>query len=239
MSWWLRERVLRPEKMDDPALPRAQHDQALAGLARINWLSRSDAILWPALLSHARAVAPRPLRVLDVASGAGDNLFRLERRAKNAKIAIAWTGLDGSPVAVEHAQQEALRLGSSVRFVVGDALAGPALPEADVVCSSLFLHHLDEAAAHALLSRMRAAATRCALVSDLRRSWLGYWLAWLVTRVVTRSPVVHYDGPVSVAGAFTLAEALALAEAAGWTSATVSRRWPFRYLLRWDAARGI
>jgi SAM-dependent methyltransferase len=234
MPFWSSPRRLRPELMDDPALPREQHERALAGLGRINWLSRSDAILWPAVARHARAVAPRALRVVDVASGGGDILFALERRARRAGLAIEGVGVDASPVAVEYATAAARRTGSAVQFQTADALAGPPLPGADVVCSSLFLHHLTEDAGRALLQRMGEAATRCALVNDLSRGWLGYLTAWIVTRVVTRSPVVHYDGPVSVAGAFTPAEALALARSAGWTEATVVRRWPFRFLLSWE-----
>ena len=55
-----------------------------------------------------------------------------------------------------------------------------------------------------------------------------------VGRLVTRCDVVHVDGPRSVEGAFTPAEALALAEAAGLRGATARRVWPWRWLMRWD-----
>jgi hypothetical protein len=45
--------------------------------------------------------------------------------------------------------------------------------------------------------------------------------------------VVHFDGPASVAGAFTQAEARELAERAGLRGAEVAARWPFRWLLTW------
>jgi len=229
VATWLSRRERRPERMDDPALPPAEHRRALRGLATINAWSRSDALLWPAVRAACRERPGHAIRVLDVASGAGDVLFRLERRAKAAGLSIDWLGVDASPVAVDHGRAEAERTGSRVRFAVADALAGP-LPEADVACSSLFLHHLDEGPARLLLRR-KVEAAPLALVNDLHRCRLGYLAAVVVTRVLSRSPVVHYDGPVSVAGAFTAAEALALARSAGWAEATVARRWPFRYLL--------
>jgi hypothetical protein len=58
-------------------------------------------------------------------------------------------------------------------------------------------------------------------------------LACAGTRLLSRSPVVHVDGPRSVAAAFTPAEALDLAQRAGLTGATVVRRWPCRFLLTW------
>src|SRR4029079_9609730 len=103
----------------------------------------------------------------------------------------------------------------------------------DVIFSSLFLHHLDEETAIALLRRMAAAARRAILINDLARSAAGLMLAHVATRLLTLSPVVHVDGPRSVEGAFTPAEALRLAERAGLRGAPVARCWSFRYLLAW------
>ena len=41
--------------MDQEGLHEPEHFAALQGLARINWLSRSDAILWPRIERLARA----------------------------------------------------------------------------------------------------------------------------------------------------------------------------------------
>jgi hypothetical protein len=52
--------------------------------------------------------------------------------------------------------------------------------------------------------------------------------------LLSGSRVVHVDGPISVAGAFTPGEALSLAEQAGLQGATLTRHWPQRYLLTWN-----
>jgi 2-polyprenyl-3-methyl-5-hydroxy-6-metoxy-1,4-benzoquinol methylase len=103
----------------------------------------------------------------------------------------------------------------------------------DVVMCSLFLHHLSNDDALTLLRRM-AAATRClGLVSDLRRSAYGLFLAYSASRVLSRSKVVHVDAVRSVRGAFTKSELQHLAAEAGLENATVANRWPARMLLRW------
>jgi SAM-dependent methyltransferase len=228
----LRQRRLQPEVMDQPGLDRRRHFQALRGLERINFWSRSAAILRPPLA----AVAPRngePVRVLDVAVGAGDVPLRLWRWARRANLPLEIAGCDLSPDAVEYATARAAEQGAGVRFFVHDALAGPLPTGYDVVTSSLFLHHLDEDQAIGLLRRMAEAAGRLVLVNDLERSAAGLALAVVGTRLLSRSDVVHVDGPRSVEGAFTLGEARRLAEAAGLTGASVRWRWPFRYLLSW------
>ena len=53
------------------------------------------------------------------------------------------------------------------------------------------------------------------------------------SRLLTRSPIVHVDGPLSVRAAFTVAEARQLAERAGLSGATIRRHWPQRFLLSW------
>ena len=65
----LKTRVRVPELMDDPGLDPREHARALAGLRRINALSRSDAILRPPLRDRPDArilIRPR------VATGSGD-----------------------------------------------------------------------------------------------------------------------------------------------------------------------
>jgi 2-polyprenyl-3-methyl-5-hydroxy-6-metoxy-1,4-benzoquinol methylase len=228
----LRQRRRLPEWMDRPDLSPACHVAALRGLARINWWSRSAGILWPPLAALARRLG-RPLRVLDVATGAGDVPLRLWRRAARAGLDFRIDGCDLSPTAVAYARDAADRAGAAVHFFQHDALNGAPPPGYDAVVNSLFLHHLDEAEAVTFLRRLAGAAEFLVLVNDLERSAMGLALAHVAVRLLSRSAVVHYDGPRSVMGAFTRVEALALAERAGLYEATAEWRWPFRYLLTW------
>jgi SAM-dependent methyltransferase len=226
------ERNRQPEVMDRPDLDRPRHFQALRGLERINFWSGSAGILWPPIRDLARQSAG-PLRLLDVATGAGDVPIRLWHKARRAGLAVRIDGCDRSPAAVEYARQRARDRRADVGFFVCDALSGFFPLGYDVVTSSLFLHHLDEEQAVALLRQMAEAAGRLLLVNDLVRSRTGYLLAWAGTRLLSGSEVVHVDGPRSVEGAFTLAEAQALAEQAGLHGAKPARRWPCRWLLTW------
>lgn len=229
----LRQRQRSPEMMDRPNLSPAQHVKALRGLSRINWFSNSSGILWPDLAELAREVAPRMPRILDLATGGGDVPIRLWRRARQAGLEVHLEGCDISPVGLEHARKRAAAAGAPIRFFEYDARSGPILTGYDAIVCSLFLHHLDEAEAIALLRRMADMAGRLVLVNDLERRWLGWLAAHLVTRVLTTSHIVHMDGPLSVEGAFTRAEARTLAERAGLSGARIARRWPFRWLLSW------
>lgn len=225
----LRARERIPELMDDPALDPAEHRRALAGLARLNRVSDSAGVLWPSIAKLARELN-RPLRVLDVATGSGDVPRKLLARAERAGSALEVSGCDLSPTAVAEAEREP----SAARFFVHDALRDRLPSGFDVVTSSLFLHHLSEDEAVALLTNMKAAAGRLVLVNDLSRSRFSYCAVWAACHLLTRSAVVRFDGPASVRSAFTPAEALRLTERAGLSGATVRSRFPCRFLLSWS-----
>lgn len=230
----LAERHRQAELMDEPSLDASEHARALTGLARVNRWSRSAAIVRPVLRRlAAESSVDRPLRLLDVACGGGDVTAAIARWARHAGLPVRVSACDISPTALDIARRHADSTGESIEFFRHDLLQQPLPAEFDVVMCSLFLHHLDEPDAVRVLRSMADAAARAVLVNDLIRSRSGYLLAMFGARLLTRSRIVHVDGPLSVAGAFTPPEALRLCEQAGLHGATISRHWPQRFLLHW------
>jgi 2-polyprenyl-3-methyl-5-hydroxy-6-metoxy-1,4-benzoquinol methylase len=230
----LHERRRLPELMDNPHLAPQAHALALRGLERINWWSHSARILWPPIRGLLRASGGKTPRILDIASGAGDVPIAIWRKARAAGHDLEVQGWDIHAGAVAYASQSAHKKGASVRFLQRDALGALDADRYDVVMCSLFLHHLSRDQAVELLRRMASRATRLVLVNDLRRSALGLMLAHAATRVLSSSEIVHTDGPRSVAAAFSLEELRLLSRDAGLETATIARRWPFRFLLNWE-----
>lgn len=229
------QRVRVDERMDDPGIDPAAHAHALAGLARLNAWSRSDRLLWPVVEREARA-CNGTLHVMDVACGAADGPMRMAARAAAAGLRVTWTLVDAHAGSIDAARARVAAAGVDANVVQHDVVAAGIPGHADVVTCSLFLHHLERADAVRLLASMRAAARRAVAVADLDRSRAGLALAWTASRVLSRSPVVHFDAPASVRGAFSAGEAQAMAEDAGLAGATVRRAWPARWVLDWRAA---
>jgi 2-polyprenyl-3-methyl-5-hydroxy-6-metoxy-1,4-benzoquinol methylase len=230
----LQYREKHPELMDQPALDTVLHRTALRGLARINHISASDSILWRPIERLAYQNPRRTLRVLDIGTGGGDVLLRLCRRARRANLGIEIAGADRSETAVEYARLQARRERARVEFFQLDVLKNSLPSGFDVIFCSLFLHHLETLEAIELMRRMAHAAGTMMLINDLVRSRLGYLLACIGTRVLSRSPIVHVDGPLSVRAAFTIDEVRQLAAQAGLQGIKLSWQWPFRFLLEWQ-----
>lgn len=236
--------VREPELMDDPSLPAAEHMAALDALGRINLISRTASRLVDGIVRLIGRRGPaegRPLHVVDLACGGGDVTVGvaagLESMRARGRIGPATvTGLDLSPRAVARATRRAAATGvRNVSFSVRD-VAADGCPSCDVAVSSLFLHHLDDPAAEAVLRSM-ADGSRCGVVvSDLIRSRAGLALAVLGTTLLCGSRVARVDGPMSVRAARTTAEYRDLCAAAGLAGATLRRTWPERVMIEWMKA---
>ncbi len=240
MPWQpLAERNRQPEWMDQSGLDAAAHQQALQGLRRINAISRAVGCLFTPVQALAAALGHgRPLRILDVACGGGDNTMALAQRCRRNGLAVQVDGCDRSQQAVAIANGHAAGTALGSRFFQADVLEDPLPAGYDVMVCSLFLHHLENADAVELLRRLGQSCRHLVLVNDLIRSPLGYGLAWVGCRLLSRSPIVHFDGPVSVQGAFRMDEALDLATRAGLGGASIQRHWPERFLLSWRRPDG-
>jgi 2-polyprenyl-3-methyl-5-hydroxy-6-metoxy-1,4-benzoquinol methylase len=248
------------ELMDDPNLSREAHSNALEGLRNLNKLSSSSAILWTALTkmqkelfaNHRTANIPniqngenihdiqniqkvRPLRVLDIATGSGDILIELCARAKalNQTDWFQFTGADISATAISIAEEKAKKAGAPIKFLQADVMKENVADGFDIEIISLFTHHLTPEGVQSLFKKVLVSKARVLLVNDLVRSELSYILVWLATRIVTRSEVVHFDGPASVRNSYTAQEMQQLAIEAGLGNCRIEIHWPCRQLLIW------
>lgn len=229
----LNRRNLVPELMDAPDLNPAEHLRALAGLRRVNFLSRTSITLAKHISDVARGL-PR-IDVLDVGCGGGDVAAGVFQRLRGKGRVCRLEGWDISSTAVEQANSKYARQvgSSSIGFRVQDALLQNVggVEQFDVVYCSLFLHHFDEPMARQLLQSLCHRARLAVVLDDLQRSRLGLCLATVGCQLLSRSPVVHFDGPQSVRAAFRSEEAAALLRDAGAAQVDVFHHWPQRFTL--------
>ena len=233
MSSFLAERRLEPEEMDNLALPDDELQAALMGLARLNWASQSNSIGWPPVKLVANFFAPRSVRVLDIATGSGDVPIAMAGWGKRKGLNLDIWAIDINAKSIEFARHKARAAKAEVTFECLDAINDELPGDFDVVMCSLFLHHLPKEQAITLLRKMAAAAKVLGIVIDLRRSIYGYALAYVASRLLSRSRIVHRDAVRSVRAAFTLQELHQISEEAGVPSGRSGRQWPARMSLVW------
>ncbi len=219
-----------PELMDDPACSADEFRACLLELSRVNRLTLAYR---PTLrfLAQARHRLPRdrPLRILDVGGGYGDALRRIDRWAAARGIALEMTSVDLSPWA-RLAGEAAPATRQPIRWVTADIFDHRPDRPPDVVISSLFTHHLDDASVVRFLRWMEAQATLGWFVNDLQRHRLAHAGFRIWSRAAGWHRFVQHDGPVSIARAFVRSDWRRLLSQAGLAETDAQIRWrvPFR-----------
>ncbi|MCA9192509.1 MAG: methyltransferase domain-containing protein [Planctomycetales bacterium] len=228
------QRELVPELMDDPSLCSREHARALAGLRRINWVCQTSRQL-VRVIRQELGKDSESISVLDIGAGGGDVAAGVYHGLLDRGYTISIRGWDVSSTAVgiANARHRQARFGSDLSFEVVDIWDRDRQDRFDIVYCSLFLHHFSTEQAVQVVRCMRRRCKRLLIVDDLVRSQLGLWMAQVGCRLMSRSPVVRFDGPQSVRAAFSRSEFGELARAAELGQFKMRCHWPQRMYLMW------
>lgn len=225
-------RSTAPELMDDASCDFETFRDCLVDLARVNRLTlayRPTLGFLEELRRAGRLPRGRALRILDAGSGYGDTLRQVARWASRHKLAVALEGVDLSPWAA-CAARDATPAELPITWHTGDVLRYRPDAPVDLVISSLFTHHLEDAALVRFLRWMEGTAGLGWFINDLQRHPLPYHAFAQASRLLRLHRFVRHDGPVSIARGFVPADwRRLLAEAGLAPDAAAIARWaPFR-----------
>jgi ubiquinone/menaquinone biosynthesis C-methylase UbiE len=227
MSVWVPARV-RADEILDGEIPSGE---AEASLSDIEWVHRNlggRVILRRRLLPLLETLAGpgrRPLSLLDLGCGSGhvgrDLVEAYARRGGRLTVL-------GCDFKLAHA-----RLAPRGGSVAGDALRLPLRDaSADVVFSTLFLHHFSSEECRRVLQESRRVARRAVIAFDLSRHRAAWALISVVGTLAFRTRISTLDGQASVLQAWTPSEISALG-ADVLPGASVRPAGPFVWQLLW------
>ncbi|MDB5327299.1 MAG: Methyltransferase type 11 [Phycisphaerales bacterium] len=225
--WLAPRRLAVAEQMDAADVNAAELDEALRFIRRINhWLGYTRSTVGH--LDRLTATLPKDqvLRVLDVATGSADVPRAIHAWARKRGLPVEVIGLDLHAETLRSAAANA----PGVPLVRGDALALPFAAGAfDVAMTSMFLHHLPDDLATAVLREMNRVASHGVIAADLIRHRRAY--RWISLFTAFSKPMLRHDARVSVRQAFTLAEAERLRDSAGLSNARVFKHFGHRFVI--------
>jgi SAM-dependent methyltransferase len=233
-----RHRSARLELMDDPRADSAELRRNLDELEFINTYLSGYAPTIAALNRLRRAkILAYNFRFVDCGSGGGDTLRAVARWARTWNYRPELIGLDLQPVMIDYAERHS-RTYPEIRYVQADirsAALGGLRP--DIVSSSLFCHHFDDASLVEMLRAMAAAEPWAVLVNDLDRHPLAYYGIRVLTGLFSRSRYVRHDAPLSVLRGRTRTEWHAILSQAGLGAAQMQWHWAWRWEILWQHPR--
>jgi 2-polyprenyl-3-methyl-5-hydroxy-6-metoxy-1,4-benzoquinol methylase len=219
------------ELMDGPDISAADYAQCLADLEQVNriTLTHRPTLHWLARAMQ-RIPSSTPVSIFDVAYGHGDLLRALHHWGTSNGRALTLAGVDLNPRSALAARAASLATnaaGMQIDYQTGDVFAATPRPRPDFIVSSQFTHHLDDVQAVEFVRWMELNCTRGWYVSDLQRHAISYYTFRWLARLAGWHRIVRYDGTVSIARSFRLAEWRALLQRTG-VDAEVRWHMPFR-----------
>ena len=226
----LTQRSAALERMDDRTIGGEELAVALRQLRVIN-LALGSA--WPTLEGvlrlWSRAGKPKRLSILDIGAGSGDLNRILLAWAMARGVAMRITLVDIHPQTCAAARAY-YRDDPRVQVMCADLL-NLGVRSADIVTAALFVHHFESERLAAVFSALGHAARLGVVVNDLHRhpvAWVGIRAA---TWLLSRSPMIRNDAPLSVRRGFRSEDFRLLRRTPGLSELTYVWRPFFRYLI--------
>lgn len=221
-----------PELMDTEAVTFEDFRACLEQLVQANRLFspyRPTLTFLNRLHTGGHLNTGRPLSIVDIGSGYGDMLRRIDVWAQQRGIPVDLQGVDINPWSAR-AASEVTKAGRPIRWITQDLFDYKPDRGIDIVISSLFTHHLPDPLLVRFVAWMEETARIGWFVNDLQRHPLPYYSLKAGFRLTRRHRFVQHDGPVSVANAFKRDDWLHTLDAAGVPrhAAKVQQWIPFR-----------
>lgn len=171
----------------------------------------------------------RKITIADIGCGGGDILIEIAKWAAKKKLQVDLIGIDANPNIIEFAQKNASDY-PQIRFEALNIFSPEFRNQSyDIVISSLFTHHFKDDDLVSLFASLKKQAKIGVIINDLHRHWLAYYSIKLIVNVLSKSPMVQHDGPVSVLRAFKKKELVNILKNAGVYQYSIRWMWAFRF----------
>jgi 2-polyprenyl-3-methyl-5-hydroxy-6-metoxy-1,4-benzoquinol methylase len=221
------QRTLLPEKMDQPGVPVHEIHQALRELETINKLLGGYNVIFNALNKVVKR--NESVTIMDLGCGGGDLLRAIARWSVRKGVKVKLIGVDWNPVMTDFASENSKdypEISFKTISIFDDTLKQE---KADITMNSLFCHHFTSDEISFLVKRLHELSSRAVIINDLHRHWFAYYSIKVITAVFSRTYLVKYDGPLSVARSLLREEWESILSNAGIKKYWLKWMWAWRW----------
>lgn len=227
----LSQRSYEPELLDRPGIPFRDIERNMQELEFINKRLGGHQITLDGVeqLIRNQPLPDRPLHILEMGCGGGDNLAAIAHWAREHQIAVRFTGVDLNPECIAYATGKLKNL--DVHWVCCDYRDYHPAEPVDIIFNSLFCHHFTDAQLQEVMQWMKAHSRIGFFINDLQRHQLAYHAIKWLTGWFSRSYLVKHDAPLSVARGFIREDWKRIMRNGGFKDYDLQWKWAFRWLL--------
>lgn len=228
-------RSFSPEKMDDLHVDESELRINLDELEIVNRLLGGYRVVFNAL--EQLQFSSDDITILDLGSGGGDTLRAIANWAYKKNIRVKLIGIDWNPVMTSYAREKS-RSFMNIHFKTMNVFDEELLKEkAEVVMNNLFCHHFTDEQLVKLIQLMNQVASHAVIINDLHRHWFAYYSIKIITAVFSKTYLVKYDAPLSVARSLTKKEWKKILSDAGIKNYSLRWMWAWRWQILIDKTK--
>ncbi len=221
------------EIMDDLDMKGEELASTLRQLANVNkWLGGTEIVLNALknlLKSHTKS--QDSIKIIDIGCGGGEILRRLADWCRKSKINAVFTGIDANEFTIDYAKEHSKNYPEISYQQINIFSKEFSDLEYDIAICSLFLHHFKEDEIDSILKSINHSARIGFIINDLHRSKIAYFLFNLVTGFLGASPMIKYDGKLSIKKSFLKQDLKNFLVNLKNISYNISWKWAFRYVV--------
>lgn len=171
----------------------------------------------------------RPVKIVEIGCGGGDNLRAIKQWAQRKQLAVDLLGIDINSECITYASNQSRN--KDIRFICSDYALASFDSKPDIIFSSLFCHHFTDEELTTQLRWMHEKTAVGFFINDLHRHPLAYYSIKALTGSFSKSYLVKNDAPLSVQRGFKKQDWQRLFSLAGIQNYSCTWRWAFRWLV--------
>jgi 2-polyprenyl-3-methyl-5-hydroxy-6-metoxy-1,4-benzoquinol methylase len=216
------------EIMDDLQCSGEVVHQTLRELETINTLLGGNYVTLDGLRKLIKNTR-NPLVVADLGCGGGDILRLIKKWSLKKGLPLKLSGFDANPFIVSYAMDRT-PAAFNINYEAMDIFSNNfKTKNFDIVTGTLFFHHFTHEELVRFFSQMKRQVRIGLVINDIHRHWFAYYSIRWLTGILSRSPMVKYDAPLSVLRAFKKTELIKILKESGYDNFTIRWMWAFRW----------
>ena len=226
----MKQRILTPELMDDPALDLNTLTLALHDVSQVNKLLGGNQVTINGLDYFFNKYPQASYTIVDLGCGDGEMLRAVAKFGRKKDVSLKLIGMDINEKSLALAKEKSVEY-PEITFLQQDILKLDSDSfSCDIVISTLTMHHFTNEEIVIFLKCFLNLATLGFVINDLHRSSIAYNLFKLYSSFFMRTDLARHDGLISIQRAFKKEELTSLAKKLDVKINIIKWQWAFRYL---------
>lgn len=218
------------ELMDDLDTSGGHLHQALRELDVINYVLGGNYVTLNGLVQLLdTSDTSRELHIADLGCGSGDMLTLIRRLLVRRDIDARLTGIDANAHVIGYAETRtppSCGITYEQLNIFSDDFRER---KYDVVTATLFFHHFSSDQLVEFFRQLKGQVSIGMIINDIHRHWLAFYAIKWLTRLLSKSPMVIHDAPLSVLRAFKKSELAEILHRSGIVNYRIRWCWAFRW----------